>query len=80
MAFTVKTAGRADVAERGDVATVPAVQLREICTVEALAGEKTLLTVKVPLPGTTLRVFVMVQLAVPPAARATLVHVAWLAV
>ena len=54
----------------------PLVQVTETVTEAELLSEKFLLTVKVAL----FRVFVIVQLAVPPLLIATPAHPAWLAV
>jgi len=79
--FTMKTAGTAWLAGSGDAATVPDVHVKLICTEAPLTGENTLFTVNVAVPGATMFwMLVIVQFALPPAARGTLAQAAWMAV
>jgi hypothetical protein len=76
MPVTLKTAGTAPLASCGLFVTVPAPQTRLTETVAGLWSLKTLWTVNVA----AFRVFVIVQLGVPPLLMATLWQADWFAV
>jgi len=69
---TVKTAGEASLADALAGVTTPVSQVRETVTEAALSGTKSLRTENV----STLRVLVIVQLALPPSTIATLAQLA----
>ena len=71
----VKFAGSASDAPVSSFATVPLVHVSPTVASAALFGTKSLATFTVA----SLRVFVIVQLTLPPLTSATVAHAAWLA-